>query len=292
MLLRTLVSMLLIMGCALPVLAQSTAVTISGFDHPNSVWPTPGDVYVSNIGKELKPGEKDGDGYIARLNPLGQIIEQRFITGLNAPKGMAVVGGVLYVADIDHLAGFDLKTKARVFDLSFEPEQTTLLNDLVIKDHQTLFVSATDIDKVYEVSLATRRYTVLPGAANGPNGLFYDAGRRQLFVAGNGSTGIAGDVGVFSEKDGQAGQVAYRTLVAKAGTLHGIVLLNNSSALVSDWGKSAEKGGTIWRLDLTNATAPAVFLSNLSGPADLGLFGQMLYVPQTTSGTVLIQRLD
>lgn len=292
MLIRTFL-FLLLAGGALTVMAQPKTITVSGFDHPDCVWPTPGEVYVTNIGKELRPSDKDGDGYISRLNPIGQVIEQRFITGLHAPKGMAVVGGVLYVTDVDHVIGFDLKTKARVFDLGFEAEKTVFLNDLVIKDSQTLFVSATDVNKVYQVNLLTKNYTMLPGVNEAPYGLFYDAGRQRLFIAGSGSNGIAGDLGVLEQKAGGAGQLAYQTLVAKAGTLRGIVLLNNSSALVSDWGKSAGNSGKVWRLDLANATAvPTVFLADLSGPANLGLFGQMLYVPQTTAGSVFIQRME
>ncbi|QJW88377.1 hypothetical protein HNV11_02805 [Spirosoma taeanense] len=281
---------LLFTSALLPLIGRAQSTLVPGFDHPESVWPTPGVVYVSNIGKELKPSDKDGDGYISRLDPRGRVLEQRFLTGLNAPKGMAVVRGVLYVADIDRIVGFNLRTKSVVFELDFTSEKTQLLNDLVIRDAQTLFVSATDRGKVYQVNLSAKTYTALPGTTNGPNGLFFDADRRRLFVVGYGSNGQPGDIGVFEE---QNGQMIYRTLLPRAGVFDGVTLLNGKVALVTDWGTTSRPGGKLWRLDLTsNTLKPYAALTNLSGPADFGVFGQMLYLPQLTAGTVLVQRMD
>lgn len=281
----------LLSSYALLSFAQAQSVTVSGFDHPESVWPTPGEVYVSNIGKAFNPSAKDGDGYISLLNPRGRVIERVFIAGLNAPKGMAVVRGVLYVADVDHLIGFDLKTKAKVFDLSFESEKTALLNDLVIKDIETLFVSATDVGKVYQVNLSAKTYSALPGTLNGPNGLFYDAARRWLIIANSGSGNQPGDIGVFEEN---AGQLNYRTLLPRVGSLDGIALLNATSVLVSGQGTSAGVGaGQVQRFDLTDNSLKSYGpLANLRGTADFGLFGELLYLPQPEAGTVIIQRME
>lgn len=278
----------LLIGPTLTSFAQPQSVTISGFNHPESVWPTPGAVYVSNMGSQLKPSNKDGDGYISLMNPRGQVLERTFIAGLDAPKGMAIVRGVLYVADVDHVVGFDLKTKAKVFDLNFGAEQTVLLNDLAIKDRQTLFVSATDIGKVYQIDLTAQTYVALPGTLNGPDGLFYDAGRRRLMVANAGRAGQPGDIGLFEEN---AGQQTYRTLLAGVGAPNGIALLNATSVLIS--GQETPTGsGQVRRLDLTtNAIQSYGLLASPKDTADFGLFGELLYLPQTNAGTVIIQRL-
>ncbi|MCK4548774.1 MAG: ATP/GTP-binding protein, partial [Candidatus Krumholzibacteria bacterium] len=56
-------------------------------------------LYVSNIAGN--PGEKDGEGFISRVSIEGEVRKLRWVTGLNAPKGMAVFGGRIYVSDID-----------------------------------------------------------------------------------------------------------------------------------------------------------------------------------------------
>jgi hypothetical protein len=57
-------------------------------------------LFVSNI--DGKPNEKDQKGFISKVSPSnGNIIELSWITGLNAPKGMAIYNNTkLYVSDI------------------------------------------------------------------------------------------------------------------------------------------------------------------------------------------------
>ena len=65
------------------------------------------DVFVGNVGEKLEPLNKDNDGFISKLDKSGKIIEKKFLSNLNAPKGMNTINGVLYVVDIDTLKGFN-----------------------------------------------------------------------------------------------------------------------------------------------------------------------------------------
>ena len=62
------------------------------------------------------PRSKDGNGYISRLTRDGKMDSLKFIAGgrggvtLNAPKGMAIEGDTLWVADIDAARAFDKRT--------------------------------------------------------------------------------------------------------------------------------------------------------------------------------------
>ena len=67
--------------------------------------PSNGQLYVANI--EGEPAGKDGVGSISILSKAGEIIEQEWVTGLNAPKGMTVMDGKLYVTDVDALVDPD-----------------------------------------------------------------------------------------------------------------------------------------------------------------------------------------
>jgi DNA-binding beta-propeller fold protein YncE len=95
-------------------------------------------LYVSNVSGE---GEaKDGDGFIARVSRDGRMLERAFVTGLDAPKGLALHDGALYVADIDQvvvIGAADGAIRARIpapgaaflNDLAFTPAGQALIAD-------------------------------------------------------------------------------------------------------------------------------------------------------------------
>src|SRR6478609_4811963 len=59
-------------------------------------------LYVANINK-INKDSPDGDGFISKVKLDGKIEKLNWITGLNDPKGIAIVGGTLYVSDIKQL---------------------------------------------------------------------------------------------------------------------------------------------------------------------------------------------
>ena len=63
-------------------------------------------LYVSNIDGE--PWAKDGAGSIGKLGLDGKVIAAEWVKGLNAPKGMALSKGTLWVADLSEVVGIDV----------------------------------------------------------------------------------------------------------------------------------------------------------------------------------------
>jgi len=132
-----------------PPLADPTGVdvvwTASGFDMPESVIAGEGVYYVSNVNGE--GSEADGNGYISKLGADGEVLERRWVEGttalpLNAPKGMAIVGGTLFVTDIDAVVAIDLARAAVTARLPVEGAE--FLNDaesyqgaLLVSDSRT-----------------------------------------------------------------------------------------------------------------------------------------------------------
>lgn len=88
---------------------------VKGFAHPESIYVDKNEIYVSNLGKELDPLAKDNDGFISKLDKNGDILQLKFISNLNAPKGMFKIKDILYVVDIDVVYGF--KDNKEVFKL-------------------------------------------------------------------------------------------------------------------------------------------------------------------------------
>lgn len=148
---------------------------VKGFSSPESAAWDGSHYLVSNVGKELKPTAKDGDGFISRMDAKGENLKLDFITGLNAPKGLLVIGNTLYVCDIDVLLGFDLESGKKNFEVSFAADGVTFLNDICAAGEGRAMVSATDKNMVYLVDLREKSATPLKfdHAPKGPNGLAF-----------------------------------------------------------------------------------------------------------------------
>lgn len=170
---------LLTLLCAAPATLADEVPTLTlkaevkGFASPESVASDGTHYYVSNVGKELKPMDKDGDGFISRMDTKGENLELHFIDGLNAPKGMLVRDGTLYVCDVDALLGFDLATRNKTLEISFAKDGVKFLNDVCAAPGGKLFVSATDKNALYLADPKEKSATVirLDTAPKGPNGL-------------------------------------------------------------------------------------------------------------------------
>src|SRR4030095_1096992 len=70
-----------------------------------------GVLYAANI-DGTDPWGKDGKGSIGKIAMDGKIIAVDCVPGLNAPKGMGIYKGKLYVADLTNLVVIDTKKGA------------------------------------------------------------------------------------------------------------------------------------------------------------------------------------
>jgi hypothetical protein len=134
-------------------------------------------VFVSSINGQIL--EKDGNGYISRLTPDGKMLSAKWVTGLNAPKGLRSAGSTLWVSDIDEVVGIDIgsgKITARV-----QIDGAQFLNDLATGPGSTIYVSDSTTLKVYEVRNG-KASVFVEGAdvVEQPNGLLVDGGRLIL----------------------------------------------------------------------------------------------------------------
>jgi hypothetical protein len=91
----------------------------------------------------------DGKGGIAKLTTDGAVIDQHWITGLNAPKGMALYKNYLYVADITEVVVIDIKKQKVLKKIPIT--DSVFLNDLTVNSSGVLFVSDTRTNKIYRI---------------------------------------------------------------------------------------------------------------------------------------------
>ena len=104
-----------------------------------------GNLYVSNI-EGQDPLQKDGKGSIAILSKEGKILNPAWITGLNAPKGMAISNGKLYVTDIDEFVEIDIAT-AKISN-KWKVDGAQFLND-VATHNGTVYFTDMNTGKVH-----------------------------------------------------------------------------------------------------------------------------------------------
>jgi outer membrane protein assembly factor BamB len=113
-----------------------------------------GTIYVANI--DGGPAEKDGKGSIAIISKEGKIVNPAWISGLNAPKGMAIANGKLYVTDIDELVEIDIA--ASKISKKWKVDGAEFLNDAAAHNGTVYF---TDMNKGKVHSFGTKRLTGL-----------------------------------------------------------------------------------------------------------------------------------
>ncbi len=252
-----------------------------GFDAPVSVTQYGGHYYLSCAGKNFGTSVKDGDGYVSRIRSDGsQEDAVKFIAGLNNPRGILAVQGTLYACDIDRLVGFDLKSKKKVFELSFAGEKTIQLTDIVSNNDKILYVSATDINTIFEVDLSAKKYKKYAEPI-APSGMLID--KNLMYVCSWGTDSLPnGKLGVIDMTSRK-----YTQLSDYEGFLWGLAL-NGNQLYFSDWVQFGKRG-IINRFDLkTKEVRHIKFTSKMGGPAGFvyDARNNIFIVPAVSEGKV------
>ena len=102
-------------------------------------------LFVSNVAG--KPSDKDGNGFISKLSLKGELIDLKWVEGLDAPKGMAIKDGILYVSNINELVLIDIE-KAKIIKRIAQPK-ATFLNDVTITNKGDVLVSDSGTSTVF-----------------------------------------------------------------------------------------------------------------------------------------------
>jgi hypothetical protein len=118
--------------------------TLDDLKNPESVVYAPKQniLFVSNV--DGKPDQKDQNGFISKVSPSnGSIVELNWITGLNAPKGMAIYNNnsKLYVSDITDLVEIDIASGKII--KRFNAPGSAFLNDVALDNQGNIYVSDT-----------------------------------------------------------------------------------------------------------------------------------------------------
>ena len=152
--------------------------------------PTENVLFVSNI--DGKPDEKDGQGFISKVSPInGTVIELNWVTGLNAPKGMALSSdsSKLYVSDITDLVEINI-VNGQITNRYSAPG-SAFLNDVVSDGQGNIYVSDTGTNATYKFdssNIPSLQIWLQNTELNSPNGLYVDNSTNKLVVASLGGS--------------------------------------------------------------------------------------------------------
>jgi hypothetical protein len=248
--------------------------------------------FVSNVNGN--PSQKDGNGFIAVVRADStSVVKMLAESGkapagggkavtLNAPKGIAIKGDTLWVADIDVVHAINKRTGASIRDVAVAG--ATFLNDVAVGPDGAIYITDTGImfdakgamthpgvNRIFRIA-AGKVTTVAEGdSLRAPNGLAYDAAGKRWLLA------------PFDGKDVQTMAVGARnpTVVATGpGQYDGIEILTDGRIAVSSWADSA--------VHIISNGAMTKAITGVEAPADIGVDTKrgIIAVPRFNGGKV------
>jgi sugar lactone lactonase YvrE len=184
------------------------------YDQANNV------LYVSNINGQA--GDKDGNGSVGRVGVDGKIQEAEWVKGLDAPKGMGLYKGLLYVADLTKVVVIDTKTGQKVRDIELPGAQ--FLNDITVDSKGNIYVSDSSGKKVYQITDNTPSVWLESNILERPNGLL--AHQNKMYL-------IDMPTGIFYLVNNKSKELVKQSEGLIGGD--GIVPVGGGDFLISNW---------------------------------------------------------
>ena len=257
-----------------------------GLAQPESVVvdPATGAIYVSNIVGAVM--QKDGNGFIAKLNGDGKVVTRQWVKGLDSPTGLALHDRTLYVADVDQLV--EINAASGEIVKRYPAKGATFLNDLAIDPDGTVYVSDTPSNTIWRLKDGSFEPWLADDKLNGPNGLLVQG--DTLVVASLGKIPGVGQkqelagLSLISLKDQSVTKIGSGQPI---GNLDGLELLQPGVYLVTDWA-----AGALYRVDAKGKAQQLIDLNQ--GSADLTYLPdkKIVLIPMMLDNTLVAYRLD
>ena len=174
-------------------------------------------LYVANINGQ--PDAKDGNGSISTVSLDGKVTGATWATGMDAPKGMGLLNGQLYVTDIDRVHEIDTET-GKITN-SYPVEGAKFLNDIAVGGGK-VYISDSRGGSIHV--LEDGKVNVFLSNLQGPNGLFVENG--DLVVA------------LWDAKTLNTIDITSKDIMLRTEGLEnpdGIEAIDNNEYLVSSW---------------------------------------------------------
>jgi sugar lactone lactonase YvrE len=276
----------LVICCTVAEAAPKLLWETKGLAQPESVVvdPATGAIYVSNIVGAVM--QKDGNGFIAKLNGDGKVVTRQWVKGLDSPTGLALHDRTLYVADVDQLV--EINAASGEIVKRYPAKGATFLNDVAIDPDGTVYVSDTPSNTIWRLKDGSFEPWIADDKLNGPNGLLVQG--DMLVVASLGKIPGVGQkqelagLSLISLKDQSVTKLGDGRPI---GNLDGLELLQPGVYLVTDWA-----AGALYRVDAKGKAQQLIDLNQ--GSADLTYLPdkKIVLIPMMLDNTLVAYRLD
>ena len=242
-----------------------------GFENPESAYyePVSKILFVSSISGEGTV--KDKKGWITTMTPDGVTLKEKWLKGLNAPKGMRARKGVLWVTDIDRVLAVKIKTGKIIRE--YKVPGAKFLNDIVIDSTGTVYFSDTLASKIFKIKNGKVTVYMKGDHLASPNGLLIK--NRILYVA---AWGLTADWS--TKKDGSLYSINLDTksitpISKELGNLDGLEFDLDGNFLISDW-----VAGKVFRVSRDGLSETIHTLAK--GSADIGFIPEknLIIIPE------------
>ena len=247
---------------------------VEGLRVPESVlyYQDPKSTYLLVSQIDGDPSALDGQGGIAKMTVNGEVFAPDWVTGLNAPKGMAILAGLLFVADVNQVVVINLKNGD--IDKRIAIAGAQFLNDVAVDIRAgVIYVSDTKTNKIHRIKNGVvEDYLDKVESANGLailNGNLVIGSNTQLLLV---------------DKDKNRLQLAK----GFAQAIDGVEPVSRGDFIVSCWPGLIYYVHVDGKMDLLLDTQQAKI-----NTADIGydVVNQTIFVPNFLSNTVTAYRL-
>jgi len=242
----------------------------SGLDVPESAFYNPFDsiIYVSNIVGTFN--EKDGIGYISKINLQGQMIQKEWVSGLNGPKGMYFTKSRLFITDEDRV--LEIEVPSGKILKEYKNSLSKDLNDVTVASNGKVYVTDSGSDCLFIVGKDSLEVFIQSKQVEGMNGIYSEG--HLLFL---------GSDGKLLSIDTQTKSIS--VLASNVGYLDGLLKIGKDTFVTSNW------GGTI--LMIVIGKKPKKLLESKTHAADLEYIPSehLLIVPTFTENKLVAYKL-
>lgn len=254
---------------------QAFALQILELSRPYSfvVDPATKEYFISSINGDEEA--RDNNGFITKVDESGKVVGLKFIEGgrngvtLHAPRGLAIVGQTLYVADLDHVWGFDKATGKLLLTLPLgsgaipQAGYSSQLMDIAYDGKDLLYVSDRSGQAIFRIDVPHGHQIstlVHDPQLSGPAGLAVHPKGDRLIV-------VSWDKGSIVEVrlDGTLTElISNGFFSARFGNLSGVDFDRWGNMYISDFTR-----GKIWRMAVDRKLQ--VIAEYLPSPADIAI---------------------
>ena len=207
---------------------------------------------------------------------------------LSGPKGMALKDNRLYIADVSRVVVYNLNNKSKDPQVIHFPFGNLFVNDIAIEGTHA-YISVTDNGKIYKLDISNpselnesklHEYATVVGA----NGLaIHD---KKMYIASYPADGITtadNVIYVIEEID----KPVVEKLFDREGQYDGLAIYHDK-LYFTNW-----VNGEVGYVDLTTKAVELLNIKDttITGPADITILNDTLYIPNLPSSELIVYSL-